>query len=68
MFQPKIESLRESIKMQDDIMIESQASIRQAHATLERMNIQYKRALEQKIHLQERLIEELQKPKKEETK
>lgn len=64
MDQSKIDSLRESINMQENIMMESQASIRQAHAVLEKMNFQYKRALEQKIHLQEKLIEELQKPNK----
>lgn len=59
----KIKSLEEAIKMQDGIMVESQAQIRQAQAILENMNMQYKRAMEKKLHLQEKMIEELIKQK-----
>lgn len=64
----KIDALRDSIKMQQDIMIESQALIRQAQSMLDENNPRYKRALEKTFHLQQSLIEELQKQKKEETK
>jgi hypothetical protein len=64
----KIDALMDSIKMQQDIMIESQALIRQAQSMLDENNPRYKKALEKTLHLQEKLIEELQKQKKGEIK
>jgi hypothetical protein len=57
----KIKALQDSIKLQEGIMIESQAQIRQAHDILEKMGKEYKRAMEEKLNLQQRLIDELQK-------
>jgi exonuclease VII small subunit len=53
----KIKGLKTAIKMQEDIMREAQNSIRQAEATLEAMNKSYKRAMEEKLHLQAKLIQ-----------
>lgn len=57
----KIKAIRETLRLKDQILIECQAQIRQAHSILENMSDRYKRAMEDKLYLQEQLIEELQK-------
>lgn len=57
----KIEAIQETIKLKDQILIECQAQIRQAQGILENMSDRYKRALEDKLYLQQQLIEELKK-------
>lgn len=57
----KIKELQEAIKLKDEVLIECQAQIRQAHSILESMSDKYKRAMEGKLYLQQQLIEELKK-------
>jgi hypothetical protein len=52
----KIEALKEAIKMQEGIMIETQAQIRQAEIIIEGSQKHYKRAMENKLELQKKLI------------
>jgi hypothetical protein len=53
-----IKAIEEVIKLKEEIMIESQTQIRQAQDILERMRKVYKRAMEDKIYLQDSLLKE----------
>jgi hypothetical protein len=64
MNQDKVKVLQESIKLQEGVMIDTQTQIRLAHDMLDRNQKAYKRAMEEKINLQDKLIQELQKIKK----
>lgn len=54
-------ALQESIRLWEGIMIETQSQIRQATNILETASKEYKRALEEKLHLQNLLIAENEK-------
>jgi len=54
----KQKALQESIKLWEGIMIETQTQIRQAETILEKMQKEYKRAMQEKSYLQDKLIEE----------
>lgn len=54
----KQKALKESIKIYEGIMIESQSQIRQAETVLEKMQKEYKRAMQEKSDLMDQLIEE----------
>lgn len=57
----KIKALEETIHLKENVMRECQTQIRQAQSILENMNDKYKRAMEDKLYLQQQLIEELKK-------
>jgi len=57
----KQKALQESIKLWEGIMIETQSQIRQAENILEKASKEYKRAMQEKSYLQDRLIEENEK-------
>ena len=57
----KQKALQESIKLWEDIMVETQSQIRQAENILERASKEYKRAMQEKSYLQDKLIEENEK-------
>jgi hypothetical protein len=52
----KMEALKEAIRIQSYIMMDAQSAIRDAEATLETMKKKYKRAMEEKLELQAKLI------------
>ena len=59
----RIKGLEDAIKLQEGIMIETQTMIRQAEDILQKMKPRYQRAMEEKINLQDKLIEEMKKKK-----
>lgn len=63
----RIKAIQEALQVQRDIMIETQAQKRQAQGILEQAEKQYKRAMEEKLNLQERLIELLQAEKQQQS-
>ena len=60
----KIEAIKEVIRLKEQVMRESQTQIRQAQAILENMQEIYRKAMEDKLYLQQQLIEELEKAQK----
>lgn len=60
----KAEAIKEIIRLKERVMMESQSAIRQAESMLENMRHTYKKAMEDKLYLQEQLIEELKKGSK----
>ena len=57
----KQKALQESIKLWEGIMVETQSQIRQAENILENASKEYKRAMQEKSYLQDKLIEENEK-------
>jgi hypothetical protein len=52
----KIEAIQAAIKMQEYVMREAQAEIRKANTVIDDMQREYRRAMEEKINLQDRLV------------